>query len=157
MYMYCTCSTCICTWCSICCLYNYATHFVSFSLLHLSLHFLLLLFLLFSSTKYFHRWLDGSCIEAQSQQVQGQDEPKTFTFFSDVMQHSEVNRLGSAVKDAIMSGMSNIMTSIGQWKKYRILWRLQRVRERREYETDTHVHVNEHYVHYCINVHVQYI
>ena len=33
------------------------------------------------------------------------------------------------MKDAIMSGMSNIMTSIGQWKKYRILWRLQRVRE----------------------------
>ena len=45
------------------------------------------------------------------------------------------------MKDAIMSGMSNIMTSIGQWKKYRILWRLQRVRERREYETDTCVHV----------------
>ena len=75
--------------------------------------------------------MDGSCIEAQSQHIQGGggggDEPKTYTFFSDVMQHPEVNRLGNAVKDAIMNGMSNIMNCIGQWKKYRILWRLQRV------------------------------
>ena len=42
------------------------------------------------------------------------------TFFSDMMQLHQVYRLCNAVKHAIMN-------YIGQWKKYSILWRLQRV------------------------------
>lgn len=83
--------------------------------------------ILFSRTKRFPRWLRGSCIEAQPQTVPGKDEPVLFTFFSDIIQHSKVNEVGGLVRERIMIGINDIMTFINQWKKYRQLWRLQRV------------------------------
>ena len=97
-------------------------------LIYASLSFSLSLSLsLSSSTKKFPRWLDGSCIEAQPKQVPGEDEPRTFTFFTDVVQHADVNKIGGVVRDTILLGISNIVQYIGYWKKYRVLWRVQRV------------------------------
>ena len=84
---------------------------------------------LFFSTKNFPRWLDGSCIEAQPQQVPDQDQPVTFTFFTDVVQHPDVIEIGGAVKDAIHQGVESILACVSVWKRYRLLWRVQRVSE----------------------------
>ena len=79
------------------------------------------------STSKFPRWLDGSCIEAQPKQIPGQDQPITYTFYTDVIQHPDVNDVGGAVKEAIYGGIGNIMNHVGLWKRYRLLWRVQRV------------------------------
>ena len=84
---------------------------------------------LFFSTKNFPRWLDGSCIEAQPQQVPDQDQPVTYTFFTDVVRHPDVIEIGGAVKDAILQGVESIMACVSVWKRYRLLWRVQRVSE----------------------------
>ena len=69
----------------------------------------------------------GSCIEALPQTVPGQDEPVRFTFFSDVSVHPEVNEMGLHVKDSIRCGLSQLATHANSWKKFKLLWRMNRV------------------------------
>ena len=59
--------------------------------------------------------------------VPGQDEPYVFSFFTDVVLHPDVNEIGGIVRDKVMIGINDIMTYTNRWKKYRQLWRLQRV------------------------------
>lgn len=85
------------------------------------------LYYMYYSTRRFPRWLDGSCIEAQPKPIPGQDQPYTYTFFTDVTQHPDVNAVGLAVREAICTGIQTIVNHIGLWKRYRLLWRVQRV------------------------------
>ena len=73
------------------------------------------------------RWLRGSCIEAEPQVVPGKDEPVVFSFFSDVVLHPDVSEIGNLVREKVMVGINDIMGYTNRWKKYRQLWRLQRV------------------------------
>lgn len=79
------------------------------------------------STKKFPRWLAGSCIEAEPQQVPGQDKPVVFSFFSDVSMHPAVNEVGLCVQEAVRNGIVSLVKHANTWKKYRPLWRMQRV------------------------------
>ena len=78
------------------------------------------------STKKFPRWLNGSCIEAQPQQVTGQDEAVLFSF-SDVSMHPAVNEVALGVQEGIRGGVASLLKHISWWKKYRLLWKMQRV------------------------------
>jgi len=79
------------------------------------------------STKKFPRWLNGSCVEAQPQQVAGQDEPVFFSFFSDVSMHPAVNEVALGVQESVRGGVASLVKHISWWKKYRLLWKMQRV------------------------------
>ena len=79
------------------------------------------------SVKKFPRWLRGSCIEAPPQTVPGQDEPVKFTFYSDVSMHPEINELGGHVQESIRGGISQLISHANTWKKFKPLWRMQRV------------------------------
>ena len=80
------------------------------------------------SIKRFPRWLRGSCIEAPPQTVPGQDEPVKFSFFSDVSMHPEINELGFHVQQSIRRGIQQLVAHANTWKKFKLLWRMQRVR-----------------------------
>ena len=69
----------------------------------------------------------GSCIEAPPQSVPGQDEPVRFTFFSDVSVHPEVNEMGLHVKEAVSCGLSQLVAHASTWKKFKLLWRMNKV------------------------------
>lgn len=69
----------------------------------------------------------GSCIEALPQTVPGQDEPVKFTFFSDVSLHPEVNEMGLHLKETVCYGVSQLRTHANTWKKFKLLWRMNRV------------------------------
>ena len=71
--------------------------------------------------------MHGTCLVAQPQQAPDQDEMVVFSFFSDVVRHPEVEEWGTAVKEAVYTGVTNVVRYIGQWKRYRLLWRGQRV------------------------------
>ncbi len=131
-YMYtCTCTTCIHVHVHVhthvCMIIPsslgcYSNCYLSFS----SLLHLLVLFI-YNSTRRFPRWLDGSCIEAQPKHIPGQEQPITYTFFTDIIQHPDVNGVGVAVRDTILMGIQTIVSHVGLWKRYRLLWRVQRV------------------------------
>ena len=59
--------------------------------------------------------------------VPGKDEPVIFSFFSDVILHPDVSEIGNLVRERVMVGINDIMSYTNRWKKYRQLWRLQRV------------------------------
>ena len=78
-------------------------------------------------TKKFPRWLNGSCIEAEPQTVPGQDEPVVFSYFTDLSVHPTVTEMAQAVQDAIRGGITSLVKYANRWKKYRLLWKMQRV------------------------------
>ena len=53
----------------------------------------------------------------------------TVSTFSYVVQHPDVIEIGGAVKDAIHQGVESILACVSVWKRYRVLWRVQRVSE----------------------------
>ena len=50
-----------------------------------------------------------------------------FTYFSDVSLHPEVNELGACVQESIRGGISQLVANANAWKKFKLLWRMQRV------------------------------
>ena len=78
-------------------------------------------------TKKFPRWLRGSCSEAEPVQVSGQDEPVVFSFFNDVSAHPIILETAMAVQETIRSGLGALVKHANWWKKYRALWKMQRV------------------------------
>ena len=83
-----------------------------------------------TSAKAFPRWQRGSCIEAQPQQVAGQDTPFVFSFFSDASAHLTVVECVAAVQETARGVVVALVRAANTWKKYRPLWKMQRVRAR---------------------------
>ena len=59
--------------------------------------------------------------------VAGQDEPVVFSFFADVSSHPSVLELATAVQEIIRNGIGALVKRANWWKKYRALWKMQRV------------------------------
>ena len=80
-----------------------------------------------SRCKKFIRWKKGSCIVTEPVSVAGQDEPVVFSFFADVSSHPSVLELATAVQETIRNGIGALVKHANWWKKYRALWKMQRV------------------------------
>lgn len=78
-------------------------------------------------TKKFTRWMNGSCLEAKPVQVPTADEPVTFSYFSDVSAHVNILEQAMVVQETIKSGIAALVKQANYWKKYRALWKMQRV------------------------------
>uniref|UniRef100_A0A673CHG9 Dynein axonemal heavy chain 10 n=1 Tax=Sphaeramia orbicularis TaxID=375764 RepID=A0A673CHG9_9TELE len=74
------------------------------------------------STKHFVRWMHGSCNECPSQHVGGEDEVVTFSFYTDVCQHPQINESAMAVSQNIQQLLHSVERCLNHWKHYRPLW-----------------------------------
>ena len=81
----------------------------------------------FLRTKVFTRWMHGSCLEAKPVQVPGVDEPVSFNYYTDVCLHHSVTEHAMAVQETIKGGIAALVKQASYWKKYRALWKMQRV------------------------------
>ena len=59
--------------------------------------------------------------------VPGQDEPVVFSFFTDVSSHPSVLELAAGVQETVKSGIGALLKHANWWKKYRAMWKMQRV------------------------------
>ena len=78
-------------------------------------------------TKKFVRWKHGSCLESPPVTVSGADEPVVFSYFTDVSSHANILEHAIAVQETIKGGITALMKQANYWKKYRALWKMQRV------------------------------
>lgn len=78
-------------------------------------------------TKKFTRWMNGSCLEAKPIQVPSADEPMVFSYFLDVSVHASVLEHAVAAQETIKAGIGALVKQAYHWKKYRALWKMQRV------------------------------
>ncbi|XP_056232067.1 dynein axonemal heavy chain 10 [Seriola aureovittata] len=74
------------------------------------------------STKQFVRWMRGTCIECPPQHVGGEDELVTFSFYSDVWQHPQINESAMTVSQNIQRLLLSVDRYLNHWKRYRPLW-----------------------------------
>ncbi|XP_022608125.1 dynein heavy chain 10, axonemal [Seriola dumerili] len=74
------------------------------------------------STKQFVRWMRGTCIECPPQRVGGEDELVTFSFYSDVWQHPQINESAMTVSQNIQRLLLSVDRYLNHWKRYRPLW-----------------------------------
>lgn len=66
--------------------------------------------------------MHGTCIECPPQHAGGEEELVTFTFFSDVWQHPQINESASAVSKSIQQLLLSVDQYLIYWKRYRSLW-----------------------------------
>ena len=74
--------------------------------------------------------MDGTCVEAEPVHVPDRDEPVIFTFFSDISYHCDILDQATVLQETIRSGISSLLKQAHWWKKYRGLWKVQKVRQR---------------------------
>ncbi|KAL5017096.1 hypothetical protein ScPMuIL_006685 [Solemya velum] len=77
-------------------------------------------------TKLFIRWLNGSCIEALPQKVEGEDEPFIFSFFSDISASPEIIELVQSIQTNIKNTLMLLTRYLYRWKKYRSIWKVDK-------------------------------
>ncbi len=66
-------------------------------------------------------------MESKPVQVAGRDEPCLFSFFTDVSRHPAVLELAQSIQDTNRASIGELLRLANWWKKYRSLWKLQRV------------------------------
>ncbi|PRW56454.1 flagellar inner arm dynein 1 heavy chain alpha [Chlorella sorokiniana] len=82
---------------------------------------------LVESAKPFHRWMDGTCIEAPEQYVYGEDaEPFTFSFFSDVSQSPAVIKNMLQAQHEVQRAAAGVAKVAERWRAFAPLWKLDR-------------------------------
>ncbi|XP_044053526.1 dynein axonemal heavy chain 10 isoform X1 [Siniperca chuatsi] len=74
------------------------------------------------STKQFVRWMHGTCIECPPQRVGGEEKLVTFSFYSDVWQHPQINESAMTVSQNIQLLLLSVDRYLNHWKRYRPLW-----------------------------------
>ncbi|XP_077995609.1 dynein axonemal heavy chain 10-like isoform X2 [Glandiceps talaboti] len=77
-------------------------------------------------TKNFIRWMHNTCIETPPQNVEGEDEPVTFSFFTDISADPVVVDLVINNSSNIQKTLSTMTKYLNKWKRYRPLWKLDK-------------------------------
>ncbi|KAM4616801.1 dynein axonemal heavy chain 10 [Polymixia lowei] len=78
------------------------------------------------STKLFVRWMHGTCIRCPPQHVGGGDETVTFSFYSEVCQHPQINERAMTVSQNVQRLLGSVGRYLNRWKHYRPLWKLDK-------------------------------
>ncbi|KAM4746443.1 dynein axonemal heavy chain 10 [Anableps anableps] len=74
------------------------------------------------STKRFPRWMHGTCIECPPQQVDGEEDLVTISFFSDIWLDPLINESARTVSENIKRLLRSMEQYLNSWKRYRPLW-----------------------------------
>ncbi|XP_052412947.1 dynein axonemal heavy chain 10 [Carassius gibelio] len=78
------------------------------------------------STRLFVRWMHGSCVQCPPQNVDGEDKPFVFTFYSEVCQLPQINEQATAVSQTMQRLLNGISAYLKTWMSYRSLWKLDK-------------------------------
>ncbi|KAJ3328734.1 Dynein heavy chain 10, axonemal, partial [Blyttiomyces sp. JEL0837] len=79
------------------------------------------------STKQFHRWMNGTCLITPPQKVGEDEEPVIFSFHSDVVVNQTIVTAISQLNTTITKTFSNLNKWLDTWRKYRPLWKVDKV------------------------------
>lgn len=102
------------------------------------------------SSKLFLRWMNGSCIITPPQKLQD-DETITFTFHSDIITNPSIISLVNTISSTVNKSFSEIHKWIDGWRKYRPLWKVDKVvtLEKFALKKPTPVHYDEKLLFYA--------
>ncbi|XP_074525804.1 dynein axonemal heavy chain 10 [Halichoeres trimaculatus] len=75
------------------------------------------------SSKKFVRWMHGTCIECPPQPTGVEDETVSFSFYSDICQHPQVNESTMKVSQNIQRLLFSVDRNLSHWKHYLLLWK----------------------------------
>eukprot|EP00062_Callorhinchus_milii_P021625 gi/632978548/ref/XP_007905975.1/ PREDICTED: dynein heavy chain 10, axonemal [Callorhinchus milii] len=78
------------------------------------------------TTKHFIRWKHGTCIECPPKFIEGEDEPFTFSFYSDVSQNTQIIEVAVSITQNLHKLLSSLSKYLNRWKRYRSLWKLDK-------------------------------
>ena len=79
------------------------------------------------STKQFHRWQNGTCIITPPQRVAEDEDPVIFSFHSDIVVNQTIVSMISQLNSTITKTFSNLNKWLDTWRKYRPLWKVDKV------------------------------
>ena len=71
--------------------------------------------------------MNGTCVEAEPVRVPDQDELVVFNYFTDLSNHSGILDHATALQETIREGITSLIRQAHWWKKYRALWKMQKV------------------------------
>ena len=77
--------------------------------------------------------MNGSCLESPPQKVDGEDELFVFSFFSDIAINPDIIELMQKVQNDIKSTLTTLQRYLTRWKKYRGVWKVDKVRKQMLY------------------------
>lgn len=80
------------------------------------------------TTKQFHRWQNGTCIFTPPQRVSEDEEPFVFSFYQDVMANPQMVQMMMHLNQSIVRSFGNLTKWLDMWRKYRPLWKVDKVR-----------------------------
>jgi dynein heavy chain len=78
------------------------------------------------SSKFFHRWMNGTCIIAPPQKVNDEEEAVVFSFQSDLIASQGVISIVTSVCGTINKIFADLYKWIDKWRKYRPLWKVDK-------------------------------
>ena len=81
---------------------------------------------LVESTRTFVRWMHGTCIETPPQNINEDDDPIIFSFYSDIIANPEVVSLVSLVTRTIAKTFGRVNKHLDVYRKYDQLWRVDK-------------------------------
>ena len=72
--------------------------------------------------------MNGSCKETLPQKVEGEDELYVFSFFTDISANQEIIELVQTITTNIKSTLTTLTRYLNRWKKYRNIWKSEKVK-----------------------------
>jgi len=75
----------------------------------------------------FARWLHGTCVEAPVQKVDNEDEPFVCSYFPDISANPDVASLVLQIQHGVRSTISSLTRYLLRWKRYRHIWKSDKV------------------------------
>lgn len=75
------------------------------------------------------RWMDGTCIETPPQAVNEDEEPVIFSFYTDISASPQVIKTVLIINQAVHRTFITIGKYLEGWKRYKLLWKLDKVRQ----------------------------
>lgn len=75
------------------------------------------------SSKYFHRWMNGTCIISPPQKQPDDDEPFYFSFHMDLIANQSIISMVTSLNNTISKTFNAVQRWTDTWRKYRPLWK----------------------------------
>jgi dynein heavy chain len=79
------------------------------------------------TARQFNRWQHGSCIMAQPQIVNPDEDPIVYSFYQDVVANTVIMNSMVSLNNQVLKRFTNLSKSLDEWRKYRPLWKVDKV------------------------------
>jgi dynein heavy chain len=73
------------------------------------------------------RWIHGTCTEAPPQKIPHEDEPFVFSFFTDVTANPDIIAIIHTIQHSVKDTINNLTRYLLRWKRYRSIWKVDKV------------------------------